>query len=472
MSVRMDLSSAARAMSGSLEGGNDKVFFHGVSTDSRNVLAGELFIALRGERFDGHDFLAAALERGAAAAVVDVSGAEALRGSETLARLPRIVVADTRIALGELAACWRARFTLPVIGVTGSNGKTSNKEMITSILNSCFGSGSVLATQGNFNNDIGLPLTLLALDIGHRVAVIEMGMNHPGEIAYLARIGRPTVALVTNVQRAHLEGMGTLDRIAAEKGSIFFGLDRDGVAVFNADDSWADLWRSQSAHCRQRCFSLGGKADVVGQCQIRGLGNHIVITANGESIEVNLALPGVHNARNALGAAAAALAVGVPLEVVRQGLTDFRGIKGRLQRRAGLREALVLDDTYNANPDSVRAGIDVLAAAIGRKILVLGDMGEIGEMTGQFHDEIGGYAKSQGIDRLLAFGESSELAARNFGTGGEHFKKFEDLVATLTKELTPSAIVLVKGSRFMRMERVIDAITIEPEQQQENPSCC
>jgi UDP-N-acetylmuramoyl-tripeptide--D-alanyl-D-alanine ligase len=471
MSVRMDLLSAARAMSGNVESENvdsPGVFFHGVSTDSRNVLAGELFVALRGERFDGHEFVAAASERGAVAAVVDVSGAEALRGTAT--RLPLIVVTDTRVALGELAASWRARFSLPVIGVTGSNGKTSNKEMITSIMKAVFGDGSVLATQGNFNNDIGLPLTLLALDIGHRVAVIEMGMNHPGEIARLARIGHPTVALVTNAQRAHLEGMGSLDRIAAEKGSIFSGLDKDGVAVFNADDPWADLWRSQSAHCRQRCFSLGGQADVIGQCQTHGLENHITIVADGKQIEVNLALPGAHNARNALGAATASLAAGVPLEVVRQGLTYFRGIKGRLQRRAGLRNALVLDDTYNANPDSVRAGIDVLAATIGRKILVLGDMGEIGEMTGQFHDEIGGYAKSQGIDRLLAFGEKSELAARNFGTGGEHFRKFENLVAALSSELTPEAVVLVKGSRFMRMERVIDAITMVPGQ--EKPSCC
>ena len=466
MSVQMDLLGAARAMSGNVEGGN--VAFLGASTDSRSVAAGELFVALRGERFDGHEFVAAACERGAAAVVVDAAGAEALRGAA--ADLPRIVVADTRIALGELAAAWRARFSLPMIGVTGSNGKTTNKEMITSILKAAFGADAVLATQGNLNNDIGLPLTLLGLGAGHKAAVIELGMNHPGEIAYLARIGRPTVALVTNAQRAHLEGMGTLDTIAAEKGSIFSGLDQDGVAVFNADDPWADLWRAQSAHCRRRCFSLGGRADVSGQCRTHGLENHIAITADGERIEVDLARPGVHNARNALGATAAALAAGVPLAAVRQGLADFRGIKGRLQRRAGVHGALVLDDTYNANPDSVRAGIDVLAATVGRKILVLGDMGEIGEMTGQFHDEIGGYAKSQGVDRLLAFGESSALAARNFGTGGEHFRKLEDLVAALLAELTPEAIVLVKGSRFMRMERVIDAITAPREQ--EKPSCC
>ncbi len=452
MSVSMDVLSAAQAMSGTSVGEN--VTFTGASTDSRSVAAGELFIALRGDTFDGHEFVGTARERGAAAAVVDVAGAEFL--SE--AGLPLIVVADTRLALGELAAHWRAGFTLPVVGVTGSNGKTTNKEMIACIMKAAFGDAAVLSTQGNLNNDIGLPLTLLNLDAGHRAAVVEMGMNHPGEIAYLTRIGRPTVALVTNAQRAHLEGMGTLETIAAEKGSIFSGLEPGGVAVFNVSDRWADLWRAQSAHCRRLCFALDGPADVIGHCQTRGLQNRVVIVVEGQQIEVDLALPGLHNARNALGAAAAALAAGVSVEKVRDGLAAFRGIKGRLQRLTGLHGAMLLDDTYNANPDSVRAGIDVLAATVGRKILVLGDMGEIGEMTGQFHDEVGGYAKSQGIDRLLAVGEASALAARNFGAGGEHFRKIEDLVATLMAELTSETIVLVKGSRFMRMERVLDAV--------------
>ncbi len=473
MSVKLDLSVAAEAMSGSVVG--EVVAFYGVSTDSRTVRAGELFIALRGDKFDGHAFIATAKERGAVAAVVDAVGAEALGDA---AGLPLLVVADTRIALGDLAAYWRARFTFPVIGVTGSNGKTTNKEMITSILKAAFGNDAVLATQGNLNNDIGLPLTLLQLGPEHRAAVVEMGMNHPGEIAYLARVGRPTVALVTNAQRAHLEGMGTLDTIAAEKGSIFSGLGADGVAVFNALDPWAPLWREQSAHCRRLCFALeapaGVDADVTGHCQLHGLDNRVLIEAGGEQIEVTLALPGAHNARNALGAAATALAAGVSLESVRAGLAAFRGIKGRLQRCAGLHGATVLDDTYNANPDSVRAGIDVLAATVGRKILVLGDMGEIGEMTGQFHDEVGGYAKSQGVDRLLAFGESSALAAHNFGTGGEHFRKIEDLIAALVAEMDAESIVLVKGSRFMRMERVVDAITVanENEPGKEAPSCC
>jgi len=284
-------------------------------------------------------------------------------------------------------------------------------------------------------------------------------MNHPGEIAYLTRIARPTVAVVTNAQRAHLAGMGTLETIATEKGSVFMGLSKPGVAVINVDDDWADLWRAQAANRDVMTFSFEQPADVSGSFQGHGLENQLSISAKGETVLVALALPGAHNARNALGAATAALAAGVALSAVRDGLLAFRGIKGRLQRRSGLNGATLLDDTYNANPDSVRAGIDVLAATVGKKILVLGDMGEIGEMTGQFHDEIGGYAKSQGVDMLLAFGESSALAAHNFGAGGQHFKKIENLIEVLSNELTTETTVLIKGSRFMRMERVADAVS-------------
>jgi len=451
MSAMMDFRAAVKAMSGRLVG--DNASFSGVSTDSRKIGAGELFFALRGENFDGHEFLSAAKALGAVAAVVAADAVDTLGESG----LPLLVVADTRLALGALAADWRARFDLPVIAVTGSNGKTTSKEMITSILRVAFGD-AVLATQGNFNNDIGMPLTLLKLNGGHRAAVIEMGMNHPGEIAYLTRIARPTAAIVTNAQRAHLEGMGSLESIATEKGSVFMGLAESGVAVINADDTWADLWVSQATPRKVMTYAFERPADVTGGYQSHGLDNQLTITAQGETIDVSLALPGAHNARNALGAATVALAAGLSLSVVRDGLLAFRGIKGRLQRRPGLNGAILLDDTYNANPDSVRAGIDVLAATIGKKILVLGDMGEIGDMTGQFHDEIGGYAKSQGIDLLLAFGESSVLAAHNFGVGGQHFKKIESLIEALSAELTVETTVLVKGSRFMRMERVADAV--------------
>ena len=453
--MMMDLFAAAQAMAATLvgEGAAATTTFTAVSTDSRSVAAGELFIALRGENFDGHQFVAAAGERGAVAAVVAADAAESLAG----VGLPLLVVADTRLALGALAASWRSRFSLPLIAVTGSNGKTTTKEMIASILKAAFGD-EVLATPGNFNNDIGLPLTLLKLKSSHRAAIIEMGMNHPGEIAYLARIARPTVAVVTNAQRAHLAGMGSLESIAAEKGSLFEALDASATAVFNADDRWAELWRAQSAHCQVLDFSFERAAPVSGSCQVRGLQNHLSLSLAGETITVELAMPGAHNARNALSAAAVAVAAGIAPAAVRSGLNAFRGVKGRLQSRPGLNGSTLLDDTYNANPDSVRAGIDVLAATVGKTIMVLGDMGEIGEMTAQFHDEIGGYAKSQGVDRLFAFGESSALAALNFGVGGQHFKKIEALIEALSSELKPGTTVLVKGSRFMRMERVANAI--------------
>jgi len=455
MNKMMDLLEASEAMSGTLHG--ERLSFSGVSTDSRAVTAGQLFIALRGENFDGHAFVATAARHGAVAAVVDNEAWPGLN----VPGLSLIVVADTRLALGQLAARWRSRFEQPLIAVTGSNGKTTSKEMIASIMRAAFGGAveSVLATQGNLNNDIGMPLTLLKLNSNHRAAVIEMGMNHPGEIAYLTRLARPTVALVTNAQRAHLAGMGSMDVIASEKGSVFSGLDNTGVAVINADDRWATLWRKQSSNQRVMDYSFERPAAVTGVCTVRGLVTHLRITWQEQQIEVTLALPGAHNARNALGAATAALAAGVSLAAVKQGLTNFRGIKGRLQQRSGLNGATLLDDTYNANPDSVRAGIDVLAATVGKKILVLGDMGEIGEMTGQFHDEVGGYAKSQGVDRLLAFGDSSVLTAHNFGAGGQHFKKIEDLIGALTAMLTPQSTVLIKGSRFMRMERVVDAVS-------------
>lgn len=451
--IRMDLLAAAEATAATLVGENTA--FAGVSTDSRKVGKGELFFALRGENFDGHQFVAAARDSGAAAAVVCADAA----GSLADIGLPLLLVSDTRLALGALAAEWRARFDLPLIAVTGSNGKTTTKEMIAAILRAAF-SDAVLATQGNFNNDIGLPLTLLQLNAEHRAAIIEMGMNCPGEIEYLTAIAAPTVALVTNAQRAHLAGMGSLEAIALEKGSIYAGLGSDGIAVINADDEWAGLWRQQNEGRRTLEFGFVAGAGVSGRCRIHGLDNELTLSFGGERLALSLPLPGLHNARNALAAAAATLAAGLPMSSVKTGLSGFQGAKGRLQRRAGLNGAVVLDDTYNANPDSVRAGIDVLAATVGRKLLVLGDMGEIGEMAGQFHDEIGGYAKSQGVDRLYTLGEASELASHNFGSGGRHFRKIEALQEAVRAEMSPDTTVLVKGSRFMRMERISDAISV------------
>ena len=445
------LSHVAAAVSGRLQGPD--LAMNGVSSDTRRVGVGQLFVALSGERFDAHDFLDQAVAAGAAGLLVsDVT--------KVPEGISAVLVDDTRLALGRLAAAWRAQFKLPVIAVTGSNGKTTTKEMIASILGAAFGD-AVLATQGNLNNDIGLPLTLLGMRPEHRAAVIEMGMNHPGEIGYLTRMGAPTVALVTNAQRAHLEGMGDLDEVAREKGSIFSGLAADGVAVINADDAYADFWRQQVGPLKTMAFALDHAADVHGHVRQHGL--EIVLdltTADGEA-SIALAIPGRHNARNALAAAAACLAAGLPLSAIVAGLSAFSGVKGRLQRRLGKRGAQILDDTYNANPDSVRAGIDVLAATVGRKLLVLGDMGEIGEASSQYHDEIGGYAKSQGIDRLFALGEASRQAARNFGEGARHFCQLEKLIAAVDKELGPETTVLVKGSRFMKMERVANALSLE-----------
>lgn len=460
----MSLSAAAAALGGRLlDAGGEPAgdvagrTFSAVSTDSRTATSGTLFIALSGENFDGHAFVAPVAAAGAVAAVVADEAAAGLAG----AGLPLIAVADTRLALGRLAAHWREGFELPLIAVTGSNGKTTTKEMIAAILAAAYGD-AVLATQGNFNNDIGLPLTLLRLNGSHRAAIVELGMNNPGEIDYLTRIARPTVAVITNAQRAHLQGMGSLDAIALEKGAVYGSLAGDGVAVINEDDPHAPLWRAQSASRRVVGFGLGPGAEVRGNVRLHGLDTELhYITPTGEGA-VDLALPGLHNARNALAAVAATYAAGVPFAAIERGLAAFKGVKGRLQRRAGLNGAVVLDDTYNANPDSVRAGIDVLASTIGRKILVLGDMGEIGEASAQYHDEIGGYAKSAGVDALFALGEASVVAARNFGDGACHYKKVEELIDALKPALTANTTVLVKGSRFMRMERVADAIALAP----------
>ncbi len=448
------LSQVAQAVQGRLVGAD--LNLEGVSTDTRAIAKGSLFVALAGERFDAHDFLAQAAAGGAAAVLISDE-------SKLPAGLPAIVVADTRLALGFLAAAWRAQFTLPVIAVTGSNGKTTTKEMIAAILKAAFGA-AVLSTRGNLNNDIGLPLTLLGLRASHHAAVIEMGMNHPGEIAYLARIGAPTVAMVTNAQRAHLEGMGDLDEVAREKGAIFGGLQAGGIAVINADDAYASAWRGMVDGHPVRSFAIDNAADVVASVRQHGLETELELHAPEGTTTVKLRIPGRHNARNAVAAAAACLAAGIPLSAVSEGLASFAGVKGRLQRRAGKQGAEILDDTYNANPDSVRAGIDVLASTIGRKLLVLGDMGEIGEASGQYHDEIGGYAKSQGIDRLFALGDASQLAVRNFGEGAKHFCTIEKLIAAVDKELGPDTTVLVKGSRFMKMERVADALAAEENQ--------
>lgn len=464
----IDLKLAAATMQATL---STPVSVAAVQTDTRALTPGCLFVALRGERFDGHEFISAAIDGGAAAVMVDERFVAAL---EAPLPVPALVVADTRLGLGALAAWWRLQFDIPLIGVTGSNGKTSVKEMCAAILGAKaqregeVPETAVLATAGNFNNDIGLPLTLLRLKPGHKAAVIEMGMNHPGEIGYLTAVARPTVALVNNALRAHLEGMGGLDAVAVEKGSIYQGLGDAGVAIINADDPFADYWRGINQGRKVVTFGLDADdADVRVVGQLDRLSVQIDLTAPQGQASFELPVPGLHNARNAAAAAAACLSAGASLDDVAAGLGAYTGTKGRLQRKPGKGGAVVLDDSYNANPDSVRVGIDVLASTAGRTVLVLGDMGELGEASAQLHDEVGGYAKSHGIDFLLGLGSASATAVHNFGEGGSHFSDVAPLVKALEKLMDADTVVLVKGSRFMRMERVVDAIVADDNNKKE-----
>ena len=456
----MDLQRAALATHGLA---TMQVEFDSVGTDSRSIEPGQLFVALRGERFDGHDFVHHAIQQGAAAAMVDQQWFE----QSSLANpAPLLVVADTRLALGALAAHWRANFQIPVIGVTGSNGKTTVKEMCASILRAQASldgfepARAVLATAGNLNNDLGLPLTLLGLREDHRFAVVEMGMNRPGEIEYLSCIARPTVALVTNAHRAHLEGMGGVAEVAREKGAIYGGLQADGIAVVNADDDFGETWCEMNAQRSCTRFGLDNDADVCASYILKGQTTEVAVQTPAGRIDIELLVPGRHNVLNALAATAATLGAGASIEAVARGVESYAGTRGRLERKAGINGAVIIDDSYNANPDSVRAGVDVLAATPGRTILVLGDMGEVGEAGAQLHDEVGGYAKSQGVDALFGLGEMSGVATRNFGDGGRHFSRIEELVAALRKTLDGETVVLVKGSRFMRMERVVDELLV------------
>ena len=440
----MSSGEAATLVNGRLSGGD--VRFDAVSTDSRSIGRGALFVALRGERFDGHEFLSAAASRGAAAALVD-------RGYAGAFPLPVIGVDDTKHALGDLARQWRARFSPALIAITGSNGKTTVKEMIAAILRRHAGEPAVLATSGNLNNDIGVPLTLLRLRAEHRWCAIELGMNHRGEIAYLAGLAAPTVAIVNNAQREHLEFMGSVDDVAAENASVYDALAANGVAVVNADDGHADYFRRRSGKRRIVDFGLG-MATVSGSYALKELSSELKLrTPEGEA-EAILAIPGLHNVRNALGAAACAHAAGIGVASIAAGLSAFRPYTGRLQVKQARNGATVIDDSYNANPDSVRAAIDVLVSCATPTVLVLGDMGEVGPRGPEFHREIGAYAHSRGVSQLLALGDASRHAVEAFGVGARHFDDVEELVPAIR-----GRTVLVKGSRFMKMERVVAALT-------------
>jgi len=420
--------------------------FDSVSTDSRQAAPGALFVALRGETFDAHDFLDQVAARGVAAVVVDRLPADF--------PLPAIVVPDTLVALGRIGNQWRRQFAIPLIGVTGSNGKTTVKEMIASILAAAFGVDARLATQGNLNNEIGVPLTVMRLTGMHHAAVVELGMNHPGEIARLAAIAAPTVALVNNAQREHQEFMHTVEAVARENGAVLAALPLGGVAVFPGDDEYTGLWRELAGESKVITFGLSDACDVRATYTVNSFGSELAVVHAGQGFTIKLAAAGTHNVRNALAACACALAAGIPVEAIVRGLDAFAPVNGRLQRKQAANGAVVIDDTYNANPDSVRAAIDVLAGAPTPRILVLGDMGEVGTQGPEFHEEIGAYAASRGIGTVLATGD---LARHMTGSGAQHYEQFDDLLAALDKQLgsKSDATVLVKGSRFMKMERVV-----------------
>lgn len=456
----MRLSEAAVATQGQLHW--QDVEFSGVSTDSRSVQPGDLFVALRGERFDGHVYAEECLNKGAAAVMVD-ENATALK--------PAVQVTDTRLALGHLAAHWRSKFNIPFAAITGSNGKTTVKEMLASILRAAAGKDElVLATQGNLNNDIGLPLTLLRLRPEHRFAVVEMGMNSEGEISYLTRLAKPTVALVNNATLAHLGGLGSVEAIARAKGEIFEGLAENGTAIINADDVFADFWRQLAATHEIMTFGLKNKADVRAAYKLGPDDIELTLQTPNGNAEVLLPAAGLHNVSNALAATAAALAMHIPLPLIAQGLTAFGGVKGRLQRKPGFNGALILDDTYNANPASMKAAIDVLAARTGTRLLVLGDMGELGSEAPKLHAEVGRYARQAGIEGLCTLGDFSSEMTQSFGTGASHFAAPETLAAELKSRMNTSTTVLVKGSRFMRMERVVSLIGAEQKEGSNNAS--
>ena len=451
------LREAAALIPGATVLGDESATFDRVSTDSRTAGPGDLFVALKGDRFDAHDFLPEVATRHVSAALVSRSPGDW--------RVPALRVADTRVALGALARGWRRHFSMPLVAVTGSNGKTTVKEMISSIFAAAVGLEARLATAGNFNNDIGLPLTLFRLTEAHKLAVVELGMNHPGETDLLAKITEPTVAVVNNAQREHQEFMATVEAVALEHASVIHALKPDGVAVFPADDAYASIWRVAATGNPIIDFALNN-AERTTDAAVTGTfaGNRLTIDTPQGRVEITLQVLGDHNARNALAATAAALAADVSLDAIRRGLEAFGAVKGRLQvKRAALGAlagATVIDDTYNANPDSMRAAIDVLASQPSPRVLVMGDMGEVGDNGPEFHREVGAYAKERGIDALFAMGDASRDACSAFGGEARHFDGVPALVAHLLQAgFGSAATILVKGSRFMQMERVVDAVT-------------
>ncbi len=449
--IRMQLSDVVLAINASLIGAD--VEFNGCSTDTRTIEKDNLFIALHGENFDGHNFIEQAAEKGASSCLID-------KQSEKI--LPTLLVQDAKHAMGLLAQRWRETLDVRIVAVTGSNGKTSVKEMVKSILSEA---GSTHATSGNLNNDIGVPLTLFALDGLHNYAVIEMGANHIGEIEWLSAITKPDVAVITQCAPAHLEGFGSVDSVAKAKAEIYSGLQEAGVAVINADDDYADYWKNICAERQTCCFSLTNNqadvyaSDILEQIEQKNIKFNLHI--GNKAIQIKLPLVGMHNVKNALAAAACCLSLNISLELIKQGLEKLTGVKGRLQFLSGQHESRIIDDTYNANPASLAAAISVLSHIKGKRYLVLGDMGELGNTAADLHAEAGQIASKAGIDGLFTLGELSQYAQQSFGEGAIHFRNIDELNKHIKSLLGSNITILVKGSRSMKMERVVNAITEE-----------
>jgi len=455
----MMLQSAAQYTSGTQIG--DDVSILAVTTDSRTAQAGDLFVALRGDRFDGHNYVESARQKGVAGALVE-------RYVE--AALPQVVVDDTGDALCDLAAGFRRQFDIPLVAVTGSNGKTTVKELLGTVLSS---HGSTLISKGNFNNEIGLPLSLLRLRNDHRFAVVELGMNQIGEISRLSTIAAPSVAVITNAAEAHLEFIKSVEQVAFEKGSIIDGVGANGTCVLNKDDEYFGSWlrRAQMRNLKVISFGLSDSADVHAQYKLGQTSSRLEVSTPLGSFRATLNLPGIHNVKNALAATAAATALGIRVSVIQSALERSVSVKGRLQFRRHLENGILVDDTYNANPASMAAAIEVLSAFSGDRRLVVGDMFELGDQQIEYHRQIGELARQRGIGRLYGIGELSAAAVEQFGTGARHYAKPGQIVDDLRKQIDSNTVILVKGSRGMKMEQIADALCSSKRQPSGGEQC-
>ena len=445
--IRMSLSHAADAINARYVGHD--VTFNGCNTDTRSISRDNLFIALHGEKYDGHDF---------------IMQAEHYASSLMLSRdvphsLPVLMVDDTRKSMGLLARYWREQMPIPLVAITGSNGKTTVKEMIKSILSTV---ACVHAATGNYNNDIGVPLTLFGLDDNHQYAVIEMGANHTGEIEWLSAIARPDVAVITQCAPAHLEGFGSINSVAKAKSEIFAGLRSGGTAVINRDDDYADYWLQGLGKQKHRTFAIENEQANVRALDIKTLQEKamtsFVLKTKQQQIEIELPLLGKHNVMNALAAATCCLSLGIPLDSVRNGLATMQSVAGRLQLKYGMNRSRIIDDTYNANPVSLQAAVRVLSGYKGKRLMVLGDMGELGNTEKQLHIDAGNQAREAGIEALYTLGSLSHYASNAFGKNAQHFESHETLFNALAKQLDEKTTVLVKGSRSMQMEKIVNAL--------------